>query len=80
MESNFAYNHIQSINELKNMLIEHAVYTEGVEGITVYIDEEYTDEGIFRKYYVGEEEHPRCMIVSNDKGLYFYEKKDQNKD
>lgn len=80
MESNTAYNFINSISKLKDMLINDCVSPKDGESNIVYVDEEFTDNGLFRKYFVNEETQPRCMIVSNNKGIFFYEKKDQSKD
>lgn len=72
MESNFAYNHLNSINKLKEILLQPYVDQCKEEfQFTILESEDQLDT----LYFIDQSDAPCCKISYSDKGIIFYEKK-----
>lgn len=75
MKSNFAYNYLNRINELQQVLLQPHVDLCTAE---MQIDIKEYPDGLNKYYYRDQDEDPCCMISFSDKGIIFYEKEIQN--
>jgi len=72
LESNFAYNHLRSINELKEVLLQPYVDQCKQEFQFTILESE---DALDTLYFIDDQKTPCCKISYNDKGIMFYEKK-----
>jgi hypothetical protein len=81
MSVNFAFNYVENLRKLRSLLVNSVVNPDHKPDVTVFMDEEHFDDGsIDVSYFLQDEDNPRCMVVYNDKGVFFYEKKNKNTD
>lgn len=66
---NFIYNYLENLYKLKMLLLSQFSNSEGNMVCKVYKSEEVKIE----EYY--NEDSFKCMILTNDKGIFYYEPK-----
>lgn len=76
---NFIVNYIQKHDELKNLLVGNALNSvEEVpdEGTKIEVETSPSQQ----KFFISGQDTCFCKIVTNERGIFFYEKKSKHKD